>query len=145
MRSTALVLLVLLCILHCCAGVTTSLKSVATSFEQSCERLPCGKRFFTSLAMHRLLNALWRLSSSSVVCSKSATLDLATALLRWNRAATCSGPYCGSHLASYAPVFGSVHYSRCSGVAFLLARQRSCPCTAAVKLQCSAAPSGRSC
>ena len=33
---------VLLCLLHGCAGVPTSLNSVATSFEASCERLPCG-------------------------------------------------------------------------------------------------------
>ena len=30
----------LLCLLHGCAGVRTSLDSVATSFEASCERLP---------------------------------------------------------------------------------------------------------
>ena len=83
------------------------------------------------------------ISSSSVVCSRSVTLDLATALLlRWNRASTCSGPYCGSHLASSrssAPVFAPVHPSWCSdvwrysGIVSLLARQRTC--TAAVKLQ----------
>ena len=43
LRSAAIVLLVLLCLLHGCAGVPTSLNSVATSFEASCERLPCGK------------------------------------------------------------------------------------------------------
>ena len=32
----------LLCHLHGCAGVPTSLTPVATSFEASCERLPCG-------------------------------------------------------------------------------------------------------
>ena len=32
---------VLLCLLHGCAGVNTSLNSVATSFEASCEGLPC--------------------------------------------------------------------------------------------------------
>ena len=33
---------VLLCLLHGCAGVHTSLNSVTTSFEASCEGLPCG-------------------------------------------------------------------------------------------------------
>ena len=33
---------VLLCLLHGCAGVPTSLNSVTTSFEASCEGLPCG-------------------------------------------------------------------------------------------------------
>ena len=54
------------------------------------------------------------ISSSSVVCSRSATLDRATVLLlRWNPA----GPYSGSHLessGSSAPVSVSVHPSRCS-------------------------------
>ena len=57
------------------------------------------------------------ISSSSVVGSRSATLDLAMALLlRWNGASTCSGPYCGSHLSSgsSAPVSASAHPTRCS-------------------------------
>ena len=74
--------------------------------------------------MHRLQNALCGafmlslISSTSVVCSGSATLNLATALLlRLDRASTCSGPFCGSHFASSgssAPVFAPVHASRCS-------------------------------
>ena len=42
MRSAASVLLVLLCLLHGCAGVPASLNSVATSFQASCERLLSG-------------------------------------------------------------------------------------------------------
>ena len=42
MRSAAFVLLVLLCLLPGCAGIPTSLNSVATSFEPSCERLLSG-------------------------------------------------------------------------------------------------------
>ena len=78
------------------------------------------------LAENRLMNALCgafmlplSLSSQArLVCSRSAKLDLATALLlRWNPASTCSGAYCGSHLASSgssAPVSVSVRPSRCS-------------------------------
>ena len=55
------------------------------------------------------------ISSTSVVCSRSATLDLATALLlRWNRAPTCSGPSVDLIWHLSAPVFASVHPSRCS-------------------------------
>ena len=82
-------------------------------------------------------------TNSSVVCSRSEVLDMAIALLlRWNGASACSGPHCGSHLASSgssAPVSASVFPSRCpdvwrySGNVSLLARQRSC--AVAVKLQ----------
>ena len=79
--------------------------------------------FFLSLSCSMArpsLHVLSLISSSSVVCSRSATLNLATALLlRWNRASTCSGPYCGSHVASFgssAPVFAPMHPSRCSDV-----------------------------
>ena len=149
MRSAAFVLL---CLLHCsvalwrcvllhgCAGVPTSLNSVATSFEASCERLLSGSTALLSdfdlasclvVSGHSSTQTLCalidrssclvepsNLSHLKLVCSRSATLDLAIALLlRWNRASTCSGPSCGFYLASSgssAPVFASVHPSRCS-------------------------------
>ena len=99
-------------------GRPTSLTSVATSFEASFERLPCGipsaECFVWSLHALSLSVSQTLISSSSVVCSRSATLDRATVLLlRWNPA----GPYSGSHLessGSSAPVSVSVHPSRCS-------------------------------
>ena len=157
----------LLCHLHGCAGVPTSLTSVATSFEASCERLPCGipsaECFVWSLHAPSLSVSQSLISSSSVVCSRSATLDRATVLLlRWNPA----GPYSGSHLessGSSAPVSVSVHPSRCSDhlfrewnlfcfISFLqclcvavfwhcISAATSTLCTA-VKLQCSAALAG---
>ena len=47
--------------LRCGAGVPTSLNSAMASFQVSCERLPC-----VSIAVHRLLNALWSLHAPSL-------------------------------------------------------------------------------
>ena len=72
-----------LSLLHGCAGVPTSLNSVATSFEASCERLPCGtpstECFVWSLHASFLSHA--RLSSAR---DRQHYMAIAL-LLRWNQ------------------------------------------------------------
>ena len=77
---------VLWCLLH---GSPASLNSVATSFEASCERLPCGlpsTEYFVVEPSCSISLSLSLISSSSVVGSRSATLDLATAQTRLSSA-----------------------------------------------------------
>ena len=96
LRSAAIVLLVLLCLLcavallcavvllcllHGCAGVSTSLNSVATSFEASCDRLPCG---FPSTECF-----VWSLHAPFLSLSSQARLSSARGLQHWTWRLRC--------------------------------------------------------
>ena len=144
-------------LLRCGAGVSTSLNSAMASFEVSCARLPC-----VSIAVHGvfmlpfslpsqarlssvrdLQHWTWRLHCCFAGTGHQHVLDLL-----WNTfgvfwiictclcicaSFTMFRPGNGTGCAS--SVFCNVCVGRYSGIASLLARQRSCSCSAALKLQ----------